>query len=265
MNENMQSTHYAVGGQGAFFPTLAQGYPLGRGSAATVPWPDFMAGQPGRPVRVLLVVEDPHMCHVVAQDLVADPRVHLSAQGRTLKEGRRLVAQHDFEVLLVDLNLGDGMGFDLVRHLKHARPLAEAVVISSTEDEQHALLAFELGATGFLVKNAWFGDFSQAVLQVANGGASISPGLARRLLGKLEKPQVHGAVAVRMSGQGISLSVREREILKMVASGYTSHEVGIQLDLSGHTVNTHLRNVYRKLKVRTRAQAVSLATHRGLF
>ena len=263
MNDYMQSTP-AVDTRGAYIGSLAQDYPALAG-ATTPAWPDFMAGQPSRPVRVLLVVEDPHMGHVVAQDLSADPRVQLAARGRALKEGRRLVATHDFDVLLVDLNLGDGMGFDLVRHMKHARPLAEAVVISSTEDEEHALLAFELGATGFLVKNAWFGDFSQAVLQVANGGASISPGLARRLLGKLEKSQGHGAVALRLTGQGTVLSLREREILKMVASGHTSHEVGIQLDLSGHTVNTHLRNIYRKLKVRTRAQAVCLATHRGLF
>ncbi|MFM2035502.1 MAG: hypothetical protein RL459_767, partial [Pseudomonadota bacterium] len=104
MNESMQGTPYTANGQGTFLPTMAQGYPEGRSGAVTLPWPDFMAGQPGRPVRVLLVVEDPHMCHVVAQDLVADPRIHLSAQGRTLKEGRRLVTLHDFDVLLVDLN-----------------------------------------------------------------------------------------------------------------------------------------------------------------
>lgn len=263
MNDYMQSTP-AVQTRGAYIESPAQDYPaLAKG--ITSGWPDYMSGQPGRPVRVLLVVDDPHMGQVVAQDLCADQRVHLAARGRTLKEGRRLVATHDFDVLLADLNLGDGMGFDLVRHMKHARPLAEAVVISSTEDEEHALLAFELGATGFLVKNTWFGDFSQAVLQVANGGACISPGMARRLLGKLEKSQGHGAVALRLTGQSTVLSTREREILKMVASGHTSHEVGIQLDLSGHTVNTHLRNIYRKLKVRTRAQAVCLATHRGLF
>lgn len=263
MNDYMQSTP-TTHSRGTYIGSLIQDYPT-MAKDTPSPWPDFMTGQPSRPVRVLLVVEDPHMGHVVAQDLNADPRVQLAARGHTLKEGRRLVATHDFDVLLVDLNLGDGMGFDLVRHMKHARPLAEAVVISSTEDEEHALLAFELGATGFLVKNAWFGDFSQAVLQVANGGASISPGMARRLLGKLEKSQGHGALALHLTGQGSVLSVREREILKMVASGHTSHEVGIQLDLSGHTVNTHLRNIYRKLKVRTRAQAVCLATHRGLF
>lgn len=63
--------------------------------------------------------------------------------------------------------------------------MAEALVISAMEDEDHALHAFELGATGYFVKNSWFGNFSQAVLQVVNGGASITPSLARRLLHKL--------------------------------------------------------------------------------
>lgn len=64
----------------------------------------------------------------------------------------------------VDLNLGDGTGFDLIECMKTVRPMAEAIVISAMEDEQHALRAFELEATGYLVKNSWFGNFSQDVL-----------------------------------------------------------------------------------------------------
>jgi len=231
--------------------------------AAPALWPGFLAGQPGHPVRVLLIDDDAHMCQVISQELMADLRTDLVAQGSSMREGRRLISKHEFDVMLVDLNLGDGNGFELIEHMKTVRPLAEAVVISAMEDEQHALHAFELGATGYLVKNSWFGSFPQAVLQVVNGGASITPNLARRLLHKLEHPQK--ANHSNAGENKDTLSVREKEVLKMVASGYTSGEVGSRLMISGQTVNTHMKNIYRKLQVRSRAQAVSSAAQRGLL
>lgn len=228
-------------------------------------WPAFLTGQAEQPVRVLLIDDDPHMSRVIAHELLADLRINLLGQGSSVREGRRLISQNEFDVMLVDLNLGDGTGFDLIEYMKTIRPMAEAVVISAMEDEQHALHAFELGATGYLVKNSWFGNFPQAVLQVVNGGASITPNLARRLLGKFEHQQSGGLPVLHENKSKDKLSEREKEVLKLVASGYTSTEIGSRLNISGQTVNTHIKNIYRKLNVRTRAQAVSFASVRGLF
>lgn len=232
-------------------------------------WPDFLIGQPGQPVRVLLIDDDPHIRLVIAQELLADPRIDLVAQAGSLKEGRLLIALHEFDVMLVDLSLGDGSGFELIEQMKTMRPMAEAVVISMMEDEQNALHAFELGATGYLVKNSWFGSFSQAVLQVVNGGASITPNLARRLLSKFNHPQESGPHVPHTGSEKDKdkrkLSEREKEVLHLVASGYTSPEIGSRLAISSHTVNTHIKNIYHKLHVRTRAQAVSFAANLRLF
>jgi DNA-binding NarL/FixJ family response regulator len=227
-------------------------------------WPGFLTGQPEKPVRVLLIDDQPHMIRVIAHELLADMRINLVGQAASLREGRRLISQNEFDVMLVDLNLGDGTGFDLIEYMKTVRPRAEAIVISSTEDEQHALHAFELGATGYLVKNSWFGSFPQAVLQVVNGGASITPNLARRLLSRFEHAQLSEQVTQETRSRD-KLSEREKEVLKLVASGHTSTEIGSRLHISGQTVNTHIKNIYRKLNVRTRAQAVSYATHRGFL
>lgn len=226
-------------------------------------WPNFLNGQPGQPVRVLLVDDDPHIRKVISQELLSDRRTDVVGQASSLREGRRLISQLEFDVMLVDLNLGDGAGFDLIDHMKTVRPMAEAAVISTLEDEEHAIHAFALGATGYFVKNTWFGNFPEAVLQVANGGASITPHLARRLLSKLQ----HGNDPDHPSdGRGNKrLSEREKEVLKMVAAGYTSNEIGVRLAVSSQTVNSHIKNIYRKLQVRSRAQAVSYAAHRGLF
>lgn len=234
-----------------------------RGGAPSM-WPDFLTGQPGRPVRVVLIDDDAHMRRVISQELLGDLRINLLGQARNVKEGRRLISQHEFDVMLVDLNLGDGTGFDLIEYMKTVHSMAEAVVISAMEDEQHALHAFELGATGYLVKNSWFGSFPQAVLQVVNGGASITPSLARRLLGKFEHVQRTDQIPHK-GREKERLSEREKEVLRLVASGYTSAEIGSRLIISAQTVNAHIKNIYSKLQVHTRAQAVSFAALRGLF
>ncbi|UCV01434.1 response regulator transcription factor [Acidovorax radicis] len=227
-------------------------------------WPDFMVGQEAKPVRVLLVDDDEHVRRVIAQELMGDPRTLLIAQATSVREGRKAIKQHEFDVLLVDINLGDGLGFELLEYLHTVRPQAQAVVISVMESDDQLLRAFELGATGYLGKNSWFGSYLQAVLQVANGGASITPTLARRLLQRFDRAHAVES-ARRPKDEAEHLSVREKEILSLVASGYTSAEIGARLLISTLTVNTHVRNIYRKLQVRTRAQAVRFASLWGLL
>jgi len=226
-------------------------------------WPRFMAGQVDRPVRVVVVDDDAHIRRVISQELMSDRRTILVAEAASLREGRRVVREHDFDVILVDLNLGDGRGYDLIAYVKETRPGAEAVVVSVLEADDDVMRAFELGASGFLVKNSWFGGFAQAVLQVANGGASITPSLARRMLLRLDR---HGALPrLAPSDARSRLSEREREILRMISSGMTSTEIGTTLGISHLTVNTHVRNIYGKLHVRNRAQAVRCASMFGFL
>lgn len=228
-------------------------------------WPSFMAGQPDKPVRVLVVDDDTRIRRVIAQELMSDRRTLLVGEGGSLREGRRAVREHEFDVLLVDLNLGDGQGYDLIAYAKQVRSSAEVVVVSVLEADEDALRAFELGASGFLVKNSWFGSFVQSVLQVANGGASITPGLARRLLLRLDSGNGGGLARLSAARAERKLTERERAILRMIAGGMTSAEIGGRLGISPMTVNTHVKNIYQKLHVRSRAQAVSFANTWGFL
>jgi DNA-binding NarL/FixJ family response regulator len=229
-------------------------------------WPPFLMGQHQHPVRVVVVDDDPHMRDEIARELEADQRIDLVAQAGSARDGKRAIAAHAFDVLLVDLRLRDGSGFELIEYVKRARPNAEAVVVTVMEDDESALQAFELGATGYLIKSSWFGNFAQAVLQVVNGGAAITPTLARRLLKRLDGSAAPSSKKARSGrASGGKLSAREREILQLVATGYTSCEIGKRLVISNQTVDTHLKNVFRKLEVRSRAQAVHRATDWGVL
>ena len=234
-------------------------------SSAAALWPNFLKGQVDQPIRVLLIDDDAHIRKIIAHELHSDRRCNLIGQGGSVREGRKIIAQRRFDVMLVDLNLGDGSGYELIEYMKTEQAEAEAVVVSAMEDEEHALKAFELGATGYLIKNSWFGNFPQAVLQVMNGGASITPGLARRLLQKLEHRHAHRALNCTQQKLAEKLSQRETQVLQMVAAGYTSVEIGTRLTISFQTVNTHIKNTYRKLRVGTRAQAVNSAAQLGLL
>ena len=241
-----------------------QSYPSMSAQAGARIWPNFLIGQVDKPVRVLLIDDDAHIRMVIAQELMADERTLLVAQASSIKEGRKAIRQHAFDVMLVDMHLGDGEGLELIDFMKTLHPSAEAVVVSIMESDDLVLRAFELGATGYLIKNSWFGNYPMAVLQVANGGASITPNLARRLLQRFDKTAVE-EVRRRQPDAAERLSAREREVLRMVAGGYTSVEIGVRLAISSMTVNTHIKNIYRKLQVRTRAQAVRFASLRGMF
>ena len=227
-------------------------------------WPDFMVGQRDNPVRVLVVNHDPLIRRVMMQELAGDLRTLAVGEADTLRKARRLIRDCDFDVMLADLNLSDGSGFDLIAYSKAVRSMAEIVVVSILNKDQDAIRAFELGAAGFLVKNSCLGNFSQAVLDVANGGAAITPTLARRLLlrdrGQLQAGALDGDLKIT-----VRLSEREKEILRLIAMGLTSPEIGRRLAIAAMTVNVHVRNIYRKLHVRSRAQAVSRATTWGFL
>lgn len=233
-------------------------------AAESPAWPDFLVGQADKPVRVLLVDDDPCVRRVIAQELLSDLRIHLQSQTGSMKEARRMIALHDFDVLIVNIRLGDDDGLDLLLEARRRRHSAEIIVISAVEDEEQVLRAFEMGATGFLLKDAWSQSYVNAVLQVANGGASITPRLTRRLLGHFDRRREAIAAPTKLSsGTAKLLSPREREVIQLVAAGKVTNEIGRELGISAQTVNAHIKNIYRKLHVHTRAQAVSYVSQFG--
>jgi DNA-binding NarL/FixJ family response regulator len=223
-------------------------------------------GLAAEPVRVMLATADPHLRLVVAQELAADRRTDLVAQPGCLAEARWRMSETRFDVLLVDIRLDHVLKLIGLRCALQCK--VDVIVICATDDEDAAVQAFNAGAAGCIARNAWFGRFVQAVLEVANGGAVLPQSLARRLLRPHDLPAPVAAVrgsAAAPSPPLSHLSHRETEVLAMVAGGLRTREIGQQLTISGDTVNAHIKSIYHKLHVRSRAQAVRIATQDGLF
>ena len=210
---------------------------------------------------VLVVEDDPSMqararrlLHEVAGDGI---RVDIAGD---IAAARARIGSGAFSLALVDVQLPDGNGVDFIGWLREHAPAVPAVVVSSWAEEGTILAALRNGAIGYLLKNAEDIELAMHLRSLQRGGAPIDPVIARRLLQLM--PQ---AAAVPAPAEDIHLSARESEILQMVARGLSNREIADATALSRLTIESHTRNIYRKLAVGSRTEAVFEAQSRGLL
>jgi DNA-binding NarL/FixJ family response regulator len=172
--------------------------------------------------------------------------------------GLHALDKHRPRLMLVDLGLPDGEGTQLIAHAAKMDPRPEVLVISSLGDETHVVRALEAGASGYLLKDESPEAIGQAALKVLDGEAPISPAIAVHLLKRFRpvaapEPQPH------------PLSEREVDILKLIAKGLRHDEVAETLGLRYSTVVSYVRDIYRKLAVHSRTEALFEARQLGLL
>jgi DNA-binding NarL/FixJ family response regulator len=146
-------------------------------------------------------------------------------------------------------------------------------VITVFGDSEHVINALKAGASGYLLKDDDYIEINDAITLMMNGGAPISPNIARYLLNELSLSGEDKAQSTTSNEGGESqqlhdeslLSPREKEVLTLVSKGFTSKEIAEMLDLSYHTVREYVSNIYKKLSVKNRTQAVFEATQMGLI
>ena len=211
-------------------------------------------------ISVLVVEDEPEFLRLYCEAIMREPGFRLAGAVTTLAAALALVEQSVPDVLVVDLGLPDGNGADLIRRAARKRPDCDALVVTVFGDDQHVIDAIEAGATGYLLKDSPPGELVRCIRELREGGAPISPSIARRLLARMrapvEKPAAPGASP---------LTEREAEILRLIAKGLGFAEVGGALGISAHTVVAHVKKIYRKLSVHSRGEAVFEATQLGLL
>jgi DNA-binding NarL/FixJ family response regulator len=169
------------------------------------------------------------------------------------------------DVALLDIGLPERSGIDVAAEVCQTFPAVGILMFTVFEAEDTVLAAIQAGASGYLLKDAPAQAIVQAVSDVHEGGVPLSRPIARRVL-KLLGAQRDAAPAHDARPQGADgLSPREIELLQRIVQGETEAEIAQSLGLSPHTVRTHVKNIYRKLRVRSRAAAVRLAYERRLL
>jgi DNA-binding NarL/FixJ family response regulator len=211
-------------------------------------------------ITVLLLEDDaPTLWRL--QDALAKAGYQVRATG-TLAEARACLAEGAPQVLLTDLQLPDGHGVDLIRETRQRFPDTEIMVISILGDEESVISAITVGATGYLLKDAFPNDIAATVRDLVAGHSPISASIARFIVRRTQNtPEPPPGPALNTA----KLTPREIDILWGIAKGFSYAEIASHLSLSRQTVPGHIKSIYRKLEVHTRGEAVFEAVQQGLI
>ncbi|MEV7548330.1 response regulator transcription factor [Amycolatopsis sp. NPDC089917] len=205
------------------------------------------------PIRLLLADDHPIVRAGLRAVLETEPGLVVTAEAATAEDAVARAAEGDIDVVLMDLRFGSGMTGAEATAVITARPDAPRVLIVTTYDsDADTLPAIEAGATGYLLKDAPPEDLAAAVRTAAAGRTTLAPTVADRLMSRMRMPTA-------------ALTLREIEVLVLVADGLSNRAIADRLHLTEGTVKSHLARSYTKLGVDSRTAAVATATDLGLI
>lgn len=193
----------------------------------------------GLVIRVAVVDDHPLVREGTAALIDRQADMEIAGAVGTLDEVRPILHDGAVDVLLLDLRLGGESGLDLLR--SHESALPAVVVVTSYDYPQYADAALRLGAAGFVVKTAPTSELLAAIRGAAAGG-------------------LHFGVR---PGNGVSLSEREREVLRLVVEGASNDEIGVRLGISSRTAESHLRRLFERLHAASRTELAARALREG--
>ena len=188
------------------------------------------------------------------------PNAHVSEAAR-VHDALALVGALPFQLALIDLGLPDGSGVDVVAALQKAQPEAQSVIVTIHDDDEHLFPALQAGAFGYILKEQPREQIIEQLQRISSGEPPLSPSIARKVI----KYFAEQAKPANNPMPHVQLTERESEVLLRVAKGFTLPEIGVQLNLSRHTIADYVKQIYRKLNVSSRAEAALEAQRLGLF
>lgn len=208
-----------------------------------------MKNPPDNAIRVVLVEDDPTVREGLRMLLNGSPGFRCAAAYGSGEEALRNLEGVNAQVVLMDIHLPGISGIECVVQLKERYPSLSIIMLTVFEDNEAIFTSLAAGATGYLLKKTPPARLLEAITEVYNGGSPMSGQIARKVVETFQKKPSSASPAA-------NLSKREEEILSCLAKGYMYKEIAGQLNISVETVRTHLRNIYEKLHVRTRTEAV---------
>ena len=215
-----------------------------------------------RRIRVLLVDDHPLFRAGVGQRLHDhDQDLEIVGEAGNSWQAQELVARLAPDVVLLDIAMPGENGIDATRAIKEIAPAAVVIILSLYDDVQYVEAALEAGAAGYFLKTVKGSDLATAVRSAHQGDTVLGPEVAEKVFGRLQ-PRLGGADQPAAWQQP---SPRETEVLALVARGASNKEIAKSMGLSVRTVEAHLRNIFAKLLVGSRTEAVVFAVKAGLL
>lgn len=179
-------------------------------------------------------------------------------EARNRRDGIACATGADFDLAMIDLGLPDGSGLDVLHTLQLVRPGTTCVVTTVMGDDAHIVAALSAGADGYLLKEQPEDLFARQLRQLAEGIPALTPSIARRIM---EHFRHTGPVL----DSRVELTARETEVLAMIGQGLRNAEVATEMRITENTVASHIKAIYRKLGISSRAEAAWHAARMGLM
>jgi DNA-binding NarL/FixJ family response regulator len=211
------------------------------------------------PIRLLIADDHAHFREGLRALLLSAPGLEVVGEADDGGRVIQLAAELQPDVILMDLNMPGTGGIEATRRILHTSPHIRILVISMLEDDDSVFAALQAGARGYLLKGALKAEILRAIRAVVSGEAIFGPVIAKRLMRYFAAPR-----PAAPPDAFPELTEREHEILTLIADHQTNPEIASHLHLSPKTIRNHVSNIFTKLQVADRAQAIIRAREAGL-
>lgn len=211
-----------------------------------------------QPIRVVLADDHAVVRKGIREFLEQSGDITVVAEATDGPKAIDLVAEHQPDVVVLDIQMPGATGIEATRHIKAEHPGVRVLVLTAYDDDPYIFALLQAGASGYILKTADSTELVHAVRAVHRGESALDPAVAQKVVQQLTSGRPLGAQAVVET-----LTERELEVLRLAARGLTNKAIGLELGISDRTVQGHLANIYGKLNVNSRTEAVTEALKQG--
>ena len=204
-------------------------------------------------VRIVLVEDDETIRNGYAYLLNNQEGFKVVKTYSSAESAIKNIAEDAADIFLLDISLTGMSGIDAMDEIKAKAPKAHIIMLTVYEDSEMIFKALAKGASGYLTKNSPTKRTVDAIKEVLNGGGPMSPNVARLVIGSFQK------------NKNSPLSKRETEILEQIATGKSGTKIAKELFIDSETVKSHIKNIYAKLNVNSKAEAIKTARENKLI
>jgi two-component system, NarL family, response regulator DevR len=208
---------------------------------------------PNKRIRLLLVDDHEVVRAGLGTLLAQHSELEVVGEAGSVAAALEAAEKHRPDLVLLDVRLPDGSGFEACRRLHQLSPPVRVIILTAFADDEIVMQAIGSGAEGYLLKEIDEQGLVRAIKEVAEGRSILDPAVTRRVLNRVKD----NAGATPPAGRLDRLSAQERRVLELVAQGKTNKEIGLAMNLSDKTVKNYLSNLMEKLQLSRRSQAAA--------
>lgn len=209
-----------------------------------------------RKIRLIIVEDDPLLRENLRLLLGGESGFSLAGVFPTAEEALHTLDETRPQMMLSDLGLPGMSGIELIQKVKQRLPDLDVIVHTISEDRDTVFAAIKAGASGYLIKGSTPREVIEALHNLRDGGAPMTPRIARSVIRDLQSTGGDDAFL---------LSAREKDVLSGIQDGLSYKEIGEKLHISDHTVHSHIKNIYEKLRAKNKQEALTNARRKGII